>query len=113
MGVGLWLCGLEMVGVAFDVGVCLAGMGMILLAWWLLYHDLARRRAAGRGFPISRLWVLHLSLLLRVGGDLAGWWPGRSWGGLLNGVALGLFLVNTGYAIWSGADHTRTPEEAA
>jgi hypothetical protein len=28
------LCGLVMVGVAFDMGVCLAGMGMLLLAWW-------------------------------------------------------------------------------
>jgi hypothetical protein len=53
----------------------------------------------------GHLGVLHLSLLLRVGGDLAGWWPGRSWGGLLNGVALGLFLANTGYAIWSSRDH--------
>jgi len=184
VGVGLLLCGLVMVGVAFDVGVRLAGMGMLLLAWWLLSYDLARRQVRQAGLPrftaicllsgygwlgvsgalalgfggvmagphydamlhalflgfvvammfghaptilpavlsvpvpfrprfYSHLGVLHLSLLLRVGGDLAGWWPGRSWGGLLNGVALGLFLANTGHAIWSGGDYARTPEEAA
>jgi hypothetical protein len=184
VGVGLLLCGLVMVWVAFDVGVRVAGMGMLWLAWWLLSSDLARRQVRQAGLPrftaicllsgygwlgvsgalalgfggvmagphydamlhalflgfvvammfghaptilpavlgapvpfrprfYSHLGLLHLSLLLRVGGDLAGWWPGRSWGGLLNGVALGLFLANTGYAIWSGADHARTPEEAA
>ena len=184
VGVGLLLCGLAMGWVAFDVGVRVAGMGMLWLAWWLLSYDLARRQVRQAGLPrftaicllsgygwlgvsgalalrfggvmagphydamlhalflgfvvamlfghaptilpavlgapvpfrprfYSHLGVLHLSLLLRVGGDLAGWWPGRSWGGLLNGVALGLFLANTGYAIWSGADHARTPEEAA
>ena len=41
------------------------------------------------------LVLLHLSLLLRVGGDLAGWWAGRQWGGLLNAVVLLMFLGNT------------------
>jgi hypothetical protein len=184
VGVDLLLCGLVLGWVAFDVGVRVAGMGMLWLAWWLLSSDLARRQVRQAGLPrftaicllsgygwlgvsgalalgfggvmagphydamlhalflgfvvamlfghaptilpavlgapvpfqprfYSHLGVLHRSLLLRVGGDLAGWWPGRSWGGLLNGVALGLFLANTGYAIWSGADHAPTPEEAA
>lgn len=42
----------------------------------------------------SHLLLLHLSLLLRVVGDLTLWAPGRQWGGLLNGVTLLLFLVN-------------------
>ena len=41
------------------------------------------------------LALLHLSLLLRITGDLASWIPGRQWGGLLNVVALLLFLANT------------------
>ncbi len=41
------------------------------------------------------LILLHLSLLLRVAGDLAGWFPGRQWGGLLNAVIILLFLGNT------------------
>lgn len=38
------------------------------------------------------LILLHLSLLLRVVGDLLPWWPARLWGGLLNAVVLLLFL---------------------
>lgn len=41
------------------------------------------------------LGLLHASLLLRVAGDLGEWIPGRQWGGILNAVALGLFLLNT------------------
>jgi len=39
------------------------------------------------------LLLLHASLLLRVVGDLMGWWPGRQWGGLLNALAVLLFLL--------------------
>jgi hypothetical protein len=39
------------------------------------------------------LAMLHLSLLLRVAGDLLGWTAGRQWGGLLNEAALLWFLV--------------------
>ena len=41
------------------------------------------------------LILLQLSLVLRIGGDLSGWWTGRQLGGLLNAVAILLFLVNT------------------
>jgi hypothetical protein len=44
------------------------------------------------------LVFLHLSLMLRMAGDLAMWWPARQWGGLLNGLTLVLFLANTAYA---------------
>ena len=54
------------------------------------------------GLPITfrptfyvHLGLLHLSLLLRVAGDLMGWLPGRQWGGLLNAVAVLLFLAQT------------------
>ncbi|MBI3626064.1 MAG: hypothetical protein HY215_07965, partial [Candidatus Rokubacteria bacterium] len=46
--------------------------------------------------------LLHLSLLLRVGADLAGWTPGQKWGGLGNALAIILFLGNTIRAIASG-----------
>ena len=39
------------------------------------------------------LLLLHISLLFRVVGDLGGWWPGRQWGGLLNALAVLLFLL--------------------
>jgi hypothetical protein len=41
------------------------------------------------------LVLLHLSLLLRVGGDLLGWWDARLWGGLLNVVVILAFLLIT------------------
>jgi hypothetical protein len=42
--------------------------------------------------------LLHLSLVVRVIGNLADWFEGRQWGGAVNGVAIGLFLLNT---VWS------------
>jgi hypothetical protein len=39
------------------------------------------------------LLLLHTSLLLRVVGDLGGWRPARQWGGLLNALAVLLFLL--------------------
>ena len=47
----------------------------------------------------SRFYVhfalLHLSLALRIVGGLGGWPDVRKWGGMLNGVALIVFLANT------------------
>jgi hypothetical protein len=40
------------------------------------------------------LVLLHLSLLLRVVGDLLLWMPDRKWGGLLGVLAILLFLAN-------------------
>jgi hypothetical protein len=61
------------------------------------------------GMPISfhpvfyvQLVLLHLSLLLRIAADLGGWVAGRMWGGLLNEVALLLFLGTTIYMLRSG-----------
>jgi hypothetical protein len=57
------------------------------------------------GVPITfrptfyvHLVLLHLSLLVRIAGDVAEWWAGRRWGGLLNAVVLLLFLANTAYS---------------
>ncbi len=47
----------------------------------------------------SHLVLLHLTLILRVTGDLTGWWTGRLWGGLLNALVLLLFLANTVTAV--------------
>lgn len=47
----------------------------------------------------SHLILLHAGLILRVVGDLWPWWEGRRWGGMLNVIALLLFLTNTVYSI--------------
>jgi hypothetical protein len=48
------------------------------------------------------LGLLHLSLVLRVMGDLLLSLPGRRWGGLLNEVAVALFLLLTAVAALRG-----------
>jgi hypothetical protein len=40
------------------------------------------------------LILLHVSLLLRIYGDLAELQSARMWGGMLNGFAIVLFLTN-------------------
>jgi hypothetical protein len=45
------------------------------------------------------LALLHLSLLTRVIGDLAGWYELRLWGGLLNAGAILLFFASMIYII--------------
>ncbi|MBI1994513.1 MAG: hypothetical protein HYS67_08935, partial [Deltaproteobacteria bacterium] len=61
----------------------------------------------GIAMPFYRFFYLHLallhgSLLLRVAGDLLLWTAGQKWGGLLNVVAIVLFLANNGFSIYKG-----------
>jgi hypothetical protein len=58
------------------------------------------------GVPVSfrptfyaHLVLLHLTLVLRIAGDLLPSLPARQWGGLLNVLALLLFFANTGHGI--------------
>ena len=53
----------------------------------------------GIGLPYQNIFylhagLLHLSLLLRVGGDLAAFAWGQKWGGALNALSIILFLLN-------------------
>jgi len=150
----------------FDAGIRLTGLGMILMALWLMRYDIARRTVRQTGLPrfialcllSGYIWLavsgvmalfyggaeagpaydailhtlflgfvfvmifghapvifpavlglpvrfshrfyihmilLHLTLFLRIVGDLFAWLPGREWGGLLNVLAILLFFVNT------------------
>ncbi len=47
----------------------------------------------------AHLILLHASLLLRVTADLAGWPVARRWGGLLNEVAILLFIALTAWVV--------------
>lgn len=49
------------------------------------------------------LALLHGTLMLRVISDLLDNFEGRQWGGLLNGAALVLFLINTVWAVRTGS----------
>jgi hypothetical protein len=162
---GLLLAGLLLTDRQPDVAARISGAGLLALALWLLFFDVARRTVRQSGltrymavclltgyvwlgvagmlamaygavsagprydaflhavflgfvfamifghapiiFPAvlrvpvnyhpifyGHLALLHLSLLLRIGSDVAGWLPGRQWGGMLNGLVLLLFLLN-------------------
>ncbi len=52
----------------------------------------------GRSF-YAHLALLHLSLALRLGGDLGGWWEVRRWGALLNVAAILLFVATTARSV--------------
>lgn len=69
--------------------------------------------------PLCRAFYLHLgllhaSLLVRVAGDVWGYAPARAWGGLLNEVAILLFVANTIRSVRSNREHAlaaaRTPD---
>lgn len=55
------------------------------------------------------LVLLHISLLLRVGGDLLGWWDARLWGGLLNVLVILAFLGITVTSLRPRAVQTSVP----
>jgi hypothetical protein len=67
----------------------------------------------GRSMPFrtifyTHLILLHLSLLLRVGGDLQNSPLARQWGGMFNVIALLLFLANTARALSSSPRQSLT-----
>jgi hypothetical protein len=57
----------------------------------------------------AHLTLLHLSLALRIAGDLANFYDLRKWGGLLNGVAILLFLGMTVYSIFRYSRKNQQP----
>src|SRR6185503_6544632 len=60
-------------------------------------------------FVLRASYLLHLSLLLRIGGDIAELPLARRWGGLLNGLAIIVFLANNVRAVVIGqkVDHLK------
>ncbi len=55
---------------------------------------------AYRPFFYVHLTLLHGALLVRIIGDVAGLWAWRRWGGLLNAMAIVLFLAVTLITTW-------------
>lgn len=67
----------------------------------------------GRALAFHRIFyshaaLLHLSLLMRVAGDLAGSYALYRWGGLFNVVAVLLFVANSAFGIVSGRKRPQT-----
>jgi hypothetical protein len=64
----------------------------------VIFSSLVGRDPTYRSAFYAHLILLHVSLVLRILGDLTEWVAGREWGGLLNAVAVLLFIANTARA---------------
>ncbi|NPA89911.1 MAG: hypothetical protein GXO55_00430 [Chloroflexi bacterium] len=155
---------------SYDLGVRISGLGLLVMALWLLQYDIARRTIKLGGLPrfaavclltgyvwmaiggvMALIWggvmagphydawlhaffigfvfsmifghapiifptvlglpieyrewfysylvLLHISLIIRIVGDVMSWWSWRRWGGLLNGIAILAFLIATAAVI--------------
>lgn len=109
LGVGglLWLFmgGSFYAGPAYDAMVHAIFLGFVF-SMIFGHAPLVLPSVMGVALPFRRAFyghwaLLHLSLALRVGGGLAGGAAALRWGGLLNGVAILLFLVNNVRAVRS------------
>ena len=171
--IGFYVLGLIILIFDLDLGTRLASVGLLLLAFWLLRNDVARKTIRQQGLPRfiavclmgGYIWLgvsgilglsfgavtagpnydaflhslllgfvmimifghapiifpavlgvpvvynptfylhvglLHLSLVIRLTGDLGNLPSVRMWGGLLNAVAILLFFLNTGRAVRAG-----------
>ena len=98
--------GLQLAGPYYDAQLHAILIGFVFSMIFghapIIFPAILHRPVPFRGFFYLHLALLHVSLLLRVAGDLAGWMPGRSWGGTLNALAILLFLVATVSSILRG-----------
>jgi len=99
--------GVAMPGVVYDALLHAVFVGFVLSMVFahapLIFPAILGLPLAYRPSFYLHVGVLHLSLILRVTGDLVeelGRW--RSWGGLLNAAALLLFMFNTGRSVALG-----------
>ncbi len=96
--IGVYAGGVLLTVFALDAGVRLSGLGLILMAAWLLRYDLARRTVRGRGLPrYAAVCLLAGYGWLAVGG-LLGLWNGAVYAGplyeaLLHAVLLGFIFT--------------------
>jgi hypothetical protein len=180
VGTGIFLIGAALAVINLDAGVRLAGIGELILAFWLNRYDIARNTIRRAGLPrfiaicllagyfwlglggalalwfggvvaspyydailhtvfvgfvfsmifghapiilpavinlpmafrpafYAHLALLHISLSIRIAGDLVGQHTFRQWGGMLNVIALLLFLASTVYGVLSARKAAQAP----
>ncbi|HNA25501.1 MAG TPA: hypothetical protein PKV55_00495 [Nitrospira sp.] len=86
---------------AFFLGFVFA---MIFAHAPVIFPAVLGARITYRPLFYAHVVLLQITLLIRLGGDVVGWGPGRQVGGLLNAVTLVLFLANTVTALGSLPD---------
>jgi hypothetical protein len=96
-GTTVLLTGQLLTGPLYDAVLHAFFTGFVAVALFAYaLHILAQ--VLDRKIPFDRIFylallLLHLGLFLRVGGDLSGARPGQQWGGMLNAVAILIFLA--------------------
>jgi len=102
--VWLLICGLsllgkpgELAGLSYDATLHALYLGFVITMIFghapIIVPALTGLEVKYGGHFFVPMILLHASLLLRTAGDHAQWMDGRRWGGLLNEVALVLFLI--------------------
>jgi hypothetical protein len=100
-GLAALVSGVAAPGLVYDATLHAVFLGFVMLMVFahapVIFPAILRRPLIYAPRFYAHLFVLHASLILRVVGDLsddlARW---RVWGGLLNAVALALFVINVG-----------------
>jgi hypothetical protein len=102
----LLLIGAQFAGPYYDAQLHIIFVGFVMSMIFghapIIFPAILHTRIVFQPAFYSFLILLHLSLLLRVAGDLVSMPVARQWGGLLNEVAILLFLLMTGYAVRKG-----------
>jgi hypothetical protein len=99
--------GLQVGGPVYDAALHALFVGFVMAMIFghapIIFPSVLNLPISYRPVFYSHLILLHLSLLVRLIGDLGGG-PVllRQWGGLLNAVSILLFLINTAYAVIAG-----------
>lgn len=98
------LFGRSIAGLAYDAILHAVFLGFVFAMIFghapIIFPAVLRLHIPFRPAFYTHLGLLHLSLILRIGGDLFGNVLLRQWGGLLNVVAVLAFMANTAYAVW-------------
>jgi hypothetical protein len=100
IGGGVWVAlGGAVAGLAYDAMLHVVFLGFVF-GMLFAHAPIILPAVMGRAVPYRRgfygpLTLLNVSVLLRLGADLARWTDGRRWGGLLGVLAILLFLVTT------------------
>ena len=107
-GLLAFFSGGQQAGLVYDALIHSVGLGfvfsMILGHAPVIFPAILKVRMIFRRTYYIPLILLHISLIFRVAADHAGWLEGRMWGGMVNGIAVLLFLINTITSIRSNPD---------
>jgi len=96
-GIFLILFPLQQAGFYYDATIHAVFIGFVFSMIFghalIIFPNVIGRSIPFRSVLFFPLVLLHGGLVLRIAGDLAGWMPGRIWGGAINGLAIVLFFV--------------------